>query len=200
MSATTPTPEQLQRAKCGAPGCEGTSHGHGFCPTHYARWRRYGSPLAGGTPKGAAASFIATAIRHAGDDCLLWPYAKSPSGYGHIKSNGRYFDCHVLVCESTHGVKPTIHHEAAHSCGVRLCCNPAHLRWATSKENKADNLSHGTLPWGERHWHSKLTNDQVLAIRSRLADATDQEIANYYKVNRGTIFFIRRGITWKHLP
>jgi hypothetical protein len=203
MSASTiPTSEQQQRAKrapCRVLGCEKRSHGNGFCTTHYARWRRHGSPTAGGTPMGAAPAFIAAAVQYVGDDCLLWPYAKSPNGYGHASINRRHVDCHVQVCETAHGPKPSARHEVAHSCGVRLCCNPAHLRWATRKANRADNILHGTRLQGERHAAAKLTEKQVLAIRAQ-SERPNTELAAEFGVSSGTIINILRRFTWRHLP
>lgn len=45
---------------------------------------------------------------------------------------------HRQVCEWAHGSAPSPIHHAAHSCDVNLCCNPAHLRWATQSENERD--------------------------------------------------------------
>jgi len=187
------------RASCEVPECERKAHGHGFCVVHYARWRRHGSPTAGGTSTGAPKTFIAAAVQYVGADCLLWPYAKSPNGYGHAIRNGRHFDCHVQVCEDAHGPKPSSQHEVAHSCGVRLCCNPAHLRWATRKANRADNLLHGTRLQGERHGQAKLKEEQVLAIRSQ-ADRSVVDLAAEFGVSTTTINFIINRFTWRHLP
>ena len=184
---------------CRVSGCEKKPHGHGLCSIHYMRWRRHGSPTAGSTPRGAAAAFIIRAIRHVGDDCLLWPYAKSSYGYGHATKNLRHVDSHVQVCEAAHGARPSVGHEVAHSCGVRLCCNPAHLRWATRRDNRADSLLHGTRRRGEQHGQAKLTTEQVLEIRARPDDAP-RDLATEFNVNVTTINMIRWRATWRHLP
>ena len=36
-----------QRGKCSVDGCDGPHDAAGFCASHYWRWRKYGTPLAG---------------------------------------------------------------------------------------------------------------------------------------------------------
>lgn len=197
MSATTlPTPEQSQRAKCSVADCGRLSHAHGFCSSHYYRWRRHGSPTAGGFPAGSVRAFISAAAQYVGDDCLLWPYAKSPNGYGHARVNRRYVDCHVQVCEAVHGPKPSAKHEVAHSCGVRPCCNPAHLRWDIRKNNAADRVLHGTHLSGERHGQAKLSARQVLEIRAQ-RHRTQISLAAEFGVAQTLISQILAGKIWK---
>lgn len=82
-------------------------------------------------------------IAGAGDECVLWPYAKS-KGYGRVFAAGETRRAHVVACELTHGPKPE-GREVAHSCGGRSCVNPNHLRWATAAENSADRIAHGRV-------------------------------------------------------
>lgn len=89
------------------------------------------------------------------EDCVPWPYAvRKSSGYGAMsrKANGRTenWDAHRFVCAYFHGA-PTDDQEAAHSCGNKLCVNPAHLSWASHLENMADAKRHGTLRGGGRY-------------------------------------------------
>jgi hypothetical protein len=105
------------------------------------------------------------------DDCIDWPFATVPDGYGKIGVGGRTVIVAVLVCESVHGNRPTAKHEVAHSCGRRVCVNPRHVRWATHAENMADRVQHGTVvsAKGERHWKARLTEADVAEIRRRCA-------------------------------
>ncbi len=44
---------------------------------------------------------------------------------------------HRLVCHAIHGAPPAPEGwDAAHSCGNRACCNPAHLSWQTWQQNR----------------------------------------------------------------
>ncbi|MFA5715044.1 MAG: hypothetical protein WC998_04860 [Candidatus Paceibacterota bacterium] len=51
---------------------------------------------------------------------------------------------------------------------------------------------------GEKHYMSKLTNDDVIKIRSK-KDISGREMAKIYGVAFQTISCIRRNKTWKHV-
>ena len=88
--------------------------------------------------------FILDAIQTDVDDCILWPYATDPSGYGSVKYKGKKVNTHRLVCLLVYG-EPEGNLDAAHRCGVRACVNRNHLRWATRKENVKDSIDDGTF-------------------------------------------------------
>ena len=72
---------------------------------------------------------------------------------------------HVLVAEAFLGKRPTPDHDVAHNDGDRKNNDVGNLRWATPVENMADQVRHGTRIWGERHYGSKITNEQADQIR-----------------------------------
>jgi hypothetical protein len=110
--------------------------------------------------------------------------------------DGRNRSVHQLSCERQNGPAP-VDKEAAHNCGVRGCINRRHLRWKTRKENHADKIIHGTTNRGERQGHSKLTTDDVLAIRSRIAAGEVQHnVAADFGVTRETVTGIKLGRSW----
>jgi hypothetical protein len=183
---------------CNVEGCSKPSYVRGWCVAHYHRWERHGSPSGGGVPPGSLPSFIIRAIEYQGNDCLLWPYSKR-HGYGAITENGRQTSAHIVVCKATHGPRPSKRHEAAHSCGVKACVNPRHLRWATPKQNQADRVIHGTHNRGELHNMAKLNAEQVQAIRARTGQ-TQHEIASEFGVTRSLISYIRNRRSWRHIP
>jgi hypothetical protein len=118
--------------------------------------------------------FIAKAITYEGDDCLIWPFYLNRDGYAYVPRFGGLVSRYI--CKKVHGAPPTPKHEAAHSCSNPPCINNRHLRWATHKENAADDCC------GEDNYHSKLTKEQVLDIR-RLAHTTPQwQIARIYGI------------------
>ena len=60
---------------------------------------------------------------------------------------------HVLICEAFHGPRPSPYPawHACHTNGDPLDNRPSNLRWATPKENMADQYIHGTRIVGEKH-------------------------------------------------
>lgn len=190
-------------ARCQVDGCDNPKYLKGWCSAHYQRWRKHGDPLMGrptSAPKGAPQAFIEEAVKHVGDDCLLWPYGRDTGGYGSINlPNRKKANAHRLICTRVHGEPPTAEHQAAHICGVRACCNPSHLRWATVAENQADRLIHGTDHRGEKHHQAKLTESDVLEIRTLLDEETISQVARRYGVHIATISAIKHRKIWPWL-
>lgn len=183
---------------CKAEGCQKPVLGRGMCGAHYQLWRRFGDLSPRAASHGAGAAFISRAILHRGSDCYLWPYGKK-DGYGSIQLNGHSQRAHRIVCEAVYGAPPFPKADAAHTCGVRACCNPDHLRWDTRKGNMADSLIHGTRRLGERVPVAKLTAADVIAIRSQ-PDRSSYDLAEEYGVVQSNISQIRTRKRWKHLP
>ena len=134
------------------------------------------------------------------DDCTIWPYGKAGDEYGGISVEGVSRYCHRIICELSHGM-PFDGAEAAHSCGIRLCINPRHTRWATSQENSADALDHDTIIRGERQHLSKLTEQEVLRIRALAASNGYPWIvlARMFGVHSKSINNIVTRKTWRHI-
>jgi predicted DNA-binding protein YlxM (UPF0122 family) len=52
---------------------------------------------------------------------------------------------------------------------------------------------------GEKHGNAKLTSSQVRLIKYRLNALSTREIADAMSVSFGTIWDIKKGITWRHI-
>lgn len=180
---------------CSIPGCGKPHFGHGWCNTHYARWRRHGDPLSlTKTPNGIAQDFYReTVLTYEGDDCLIWPYART-AGYG-VLGNERV---HRLVCAEENGPPPTPDHHAAHSCGNGHlgCVNRHHLRWATPTENNADKVIHGTNRLGEERYNAKLTPMLVRQIRDLYGRMPQRQIATHLGVSFSAVKNVLSGNAW----
>lgn len=175
---------------CTVEGCGKKHFSRGFCSAHYTRNRRHGTPFGGGTQRGKPLSFFnEVVVAHKGDECLIWPYGRGDDGYGTLWENGHRHRVHRYACRRVHGAPPTPNHEAAHSCGNGHlgCCSPNHLRWATSKENNADKIGHGTVNLGLRNGMAKLSDDDVREIRRLANGKTHREIAGMFNVRRQSI-------------
>lgn len=88
-----------------------------------------------------------------------------------------------------------------HTCDVRNCVNPGHLRIGTHADNMRDKKeknrtykAHGT----SNHF-AKLTDSDVLRIRELAKTRTHQSIADQFNVSQPTVTDIVNRRTWKHL-
>lgn len=184
---------------CGVPGCRRQARMRGVCNAHYHRFSRYGSPMAGGTELGAIPRWLEEHASYSGDQCLIWPFARNAHGYAICDKNLGGAFAPTVMCRMAHGEPPTPLHEAAHSCGKGNlgCMNPNHLSWKTHAENMADTLLHGTHNRGERNGMSRLTEDDVRAIRA----STEHRavLAKRYGISRTYVYQVRRRLRWKWL-
>jgi hypothetical protein len=103
------------------------------------------------------------ALPYSGDECLVWPFGREPTGYCSMGRHGKKFYVHRHVCELVHGAPPTPKHHAAHSCnnGPGGCVSPRHLSWKTNAENQHDRFR--SQPVNVRY---KLLPAQVEEIRA----------------------------------
>lgn len=102
---------------------------------------------------------------------------------------------HRLVCIAYHGPRPTSDHQVAHSNGINTDNRAGNLRWATTAENQADMIRHGTDLRGERHGRAKITWADVEAIRT--SSEPGSVLAARYGMTRSNIAKIRTNQTWK---
>jgi hypothetical protein len=101
------------------------------------------------------------------------------------------------VCEAFYGPPPEEKMEAAHGDGNPANNHFQNLRWASRTENESDKLRHGTNPSGSRNGKAKLTEEQVVSIRLRLASGeTQRKIASEYNMSTSAISFIAVGKNW----
>lgn len=87
-----------------------------------------------------------------------------------------------------------------HHCDNPLCVRPSHLFLGTASDNMTDKTAKGRQTKGELVNTAKLSEAQVLEIRSKLSGGASRiELARVYGVGYSTISYIANGKSWKHL-
>ncbi len=127
--------------------------------------------------------------------------ARNAKGYHYLNlcRNGKMQTTyvHTLVCRTFHGEKPTPSHQAAHRDDNKDENTEANLYWATGLENHADRRRNGLIPTGSKVRISKLTEEQIPAIRAMLAAGhTQRAVAELFGVGCTTIHSVSSGRTW----
>ena len=182
---------------CSVTDCDKPSRDLGMCIMHSKRFRKYGDANYTKTaPTGAPKRWLDAHQGYADDWCLIWPFGRMPAGYCPVRVEGKQSYAHVEMCILAHGPKPEGNYEAAHSCGRRDCVNPKHLRWATPLENSADKFVHGTVLRGTGVTNSKLTEEQVIALREALTTRPQSQVARDFGVSQQQVSDIKTGKCW----
>lgn len=128
--------------------------------------------------------------------CRPWlRYVNPRNGYGQVslaKADAEWFGSRiatapVVACTLAHGSRPD-GMQVLHSCDVRLCCEPSHLRWGTQAENNAEAWGRHRQASGQHHHHAALSDGDV---RQLLAEA----ITGTPVVDVAAEF----GIDWSHV-
>lgn len=132
-------------------------------------------------------------VRIIADPTSCWPWlnGRTGSGYGEIHWHGKMLRAHRLAYELVNGPIPP-GQLVRHACDNPLCCRPSHLIAGTHADNMADKAARG------RGRHNVLNLDQVAAIRASTARVRD--LCALYNVVPTTIYYIRRGKTYRADP
>ena len=139
--------------------------------------------------------------------CLEWVGSKR-NGYGRMiigsRTDGtrKSVSTHRISYELTYGEIP-IGMEVCHKCDNPSCVNPSHLFLGTRQDNIDDRERKGrnNPPKGEKHAKAKLTEADVLTIRTkRLQGVSFGKLAKEYGVCKKTIQDAVSGKHWSYLP
>lgn len=132
-----------------------------------------------------------------GECIICTSHARDKYGYIKATQDGKAKLLHRLVCEKWNGICLGMH--AIHSCDCPPCINPAHLRWGTHRDNMKDRSIRNRVARGSSAGNVKLTEENVIEIRSSTETETYSVIAKRFGVKAPCISQIKNMKTWKHL-
>lgn len=135
------------------------------------------------------------------DTCWIWTGFLDKKGYGHLGiGNRRVALAHRYSYFLAHGEWPEPC--CLHSCDVRCCVNPDHLRAGTDQDNSDDKFSRGRdrRLKGSANAFSKYTEAQALEVKGLLrTNMSKAAIARFCGVNYHFVYDIYRNRTWTHI-
>lgn len=150
-----------------------------------------------------AARFWAKVDKNVPDGCWIWKASLKETGYGqfqfHLGIPGM-MRAHRAAWILVHGGIPG-GKNVLHSCDIRNCVNPAHLRTGSQKENIREMVAkgRGKVPGykGSDHPSAKLSDVLIREIRN--ATGTLKEIGARFSIHFSTVSNIRSRKTWSHI-
>lgn len=101
--------------------------------------------------------------------CRHWlGYINPQNGYGQVtmsRADAKRFGSRIVTAPVVSATLALGDRPAGmvvlHSCDVRSCVEPTHLRWGTQEENNREAWDRGRQATGERHHQAKLNDEQV---------------------------------------
>lgn len=133
--------------------------------------------------------------------CWLWTASVAGKGYGQMKlpKQRKQEYSHRLAYLIYKGPIPEGVY-VCHTCDTPRCCNPDHLFLGTSSDNHQDMKSKNRHLNGTKNSSAKLTDDDVMKIRSCLVAGMSQtKIALAFGVQQMAISRIKNGKRWIHV-
>ena len=116
----------------------------------------------------------------------------SIDGYGAFSVGNKIWRAHRLAYALYHG-QADLTFYVCHTCDVRNCVNPEHLRCGSAKENAEDKILRGRVG-GESHSQAKLSKAQIIEIfKLRGAGRTCTSIGRQFGVSKQLVSFIGTG-------
>lgn len=126
--------------------------------------------------------------------CHEWKGSIARNGYGCIHHDGRTAYAHRIAWLLRYGDVPD-GCLVLHRCDNRRCVNTDHLFLGSFKDNMADMVAKRRQAHGERNAHAKLTERQVIEIRTM--GGSNRSVAEQYGVSPGLVSMIRSRRIWR---
>ena len=143
--------------------------------------------------------------RTAGEDgCWPWSGTRNKAGYGVLSHQNRTLRAHVIAWELANSTTVPNGLLVRHLCpggGNPWCVNPRHLMPGTTKQNAEDRVRDGRQARGSDNKNSRLNEDQVRAIRERIAAGEHRkDVALEFGISHEYAQQLVKRKAWKHLP
>lgn len=124
------------------------------------------------------------------DECWPWTGSLDKNGYGKFWFIDGLIGAHNFSLQLKLDRPIDFYSETLHKCNNRICQNPKHLEEGTHTENMKGVIYPDRK--GENNGHAKLTNAQILSIKTTYLDSNRslvaaKEIAEQF------------GISWQHV-
>lgn len=121
-------------------------------------------------------------------------------GYRRVRSGKKRYFVHRLVAMA-HIPNPDNLPQVNHKNGNKLDNRVENLEWCTARENSIHRSKVLIKVRGVNHGCSKLSEDEVLDIRSKLSscDYSTRKLAKLFNVSQKTIMNIKQNTTWNHI-
>jgi hypothetical protein len=146
---------------------------------------------------------FARKVRRGGpDEC--WPFTGSTDKFGHGQfhvsvERGRV-PAHVFALELALGIPCPPGREGCHHCDNPPCCNPVHVYYGTRQQNVDDKVRRGRHIRGEACTHARLSESDVVAIRTRFAAGVGMGVlVRDYGLSSAMVSLIVNGKRWAHV-
>jgi hypothetical protein len=135
--------------------------------------------------------------------CWVWTAGKIKRGYGRFRLNGKLVLAHRIAYQDLVGPIPEGLF-VCHHCDNLSCVNPEHLFLGTVVDNVDDMMRKGrdVNPRGEQHGMAKLSENEVVEIRRRVAAGeykSQTKLGKEFGVSNQLISRIASRGVWAHV-
>jgi hypothetical protein len=131
------------------------------------------------------------------DGCWRWTGGRDRDGYGLVSLKGQW-RVHRVVWEICNEQRIPVGYYILHSCHNSFCCQPAHLRTGSHRDNVDDMVAAGRQAMGEDNGRAVLTATIAGYIKwlRNVEGLRTGEIAAHYGINPSIVSHIAVGRQW----